>query len=87
MNGETDLADDIRLLRTVIASLTENLRDNSRHFGVLFNALARAAGLQIKTRGGSDDVEEAILRAADDALHALQGGNEPAPGVSDRGAE
>ncbi len=68
MTGEIDLSDDIRLIRTVIASLLVNLRDNYRHFGVLFGALARAVGLQIKTHSRADDVEDAILQAADDVL-------------------
>ena len=71
-SGAADLEADIRLLRTIITSLLENLRGNYRHFAVLFNVLCRAIGLQIKTRSGRDDVEEAILQAAEDALQGWE---------------
>jgi hypothetical protein len=72
-SGAADLEADIRLLRTVISALLENLRGNYRHFAVLFNVLCRAIGLQNTSRSGRDDVEEAILLAAEDALQVLEG--------------
>jgi hypothetical protein len=71
-SGGSDLEADIRLLRTVITSLLANLKGNYRYFAVLFNTLCRAIGLQIKTRAGREDVEEAILQAAEDALQGLE---------------
>jgi hypothetical protein len=71
-SGNPDLEAEIRLLRTVITSLLANLRNNYRHFAVLFNALCRTIGLQIKSRAGREDVEEAILEAAEDALQELE---------------
>lgn len=72
-SGDPDLEAEIRLLRTVITSLSANLRENYRHFAVLFNVLCRAIGLQSKPHAGRDDVEEAILQAAEDALRGLEG--------------
>jgi hypothetical protein len=72
-SGDVDLEADIRLLRTIITSLLENMRGNYRHFAVLFGVLCRAIGLQLKSRSGRNDVEEAILQAAEDALQGLEG--------------
>ena len=71
-SGGADLEADIRLMRTIITSLSSNLGSNHRHFGVLFNALCRAVGLQAKTSGGEREFEEALLQAAEDALRALE---------------
>jgi hypothetical protein len=71
-SGAADLEADIRLLRTIITSLLENMRGNYRHFAVLFSVLCRAIGLQLKSRSGPSDLEETILQAAEDALQGLE---------------
>jgi hypothetical protein len=71
-SGSPDLEADIRLIRTIITSLSKNLRADPRAFAVLFNVLCRAIGLQGKSSGGKSDIEEAILQAAEEALLELE---------------
>lgn len=71
-SGNVDLEADIRLLRTIITSLLEDLCSNYRYFAVLFNALCRVIGLQVKSRASTEDLEEAMLQAAEDALREME---------------
>jgi hypothetical protein len=71
-SGSPDLEADIRLIRTIISSLSKHVPKDPRQFAVLFNVLCRAIGLQSKSSGGKSELEEAILRAAEDALRELE---------------
>ena len=71
-SGSPDLEADIRLIRTMISSLSEHVPKDPRQFAVLFNVLCRAVGLQSKSSGGKSEFEEAILQAAEDTLQELE---------------
>ena len=75
-SGSPDLEADIRLLRTLITSLSKNLKDDPRTFAVLFNVLCRAVGLQSKAGGGKSELEEVLLQAAEDTLREMESLNE-----------
>ncbi len=71
-SGSADLEADIRLIRTIISSLSAKFAHDPRALAVLFNVLCRAVGLQTKASGGKSELEEAILQAAEDTLRELE---------------
>ena len=71
-SGSADLEADIRLIRTIISSLSVHVPKDPRQFALLFNVLCRAVGLQSKSNGGKSELEEAILQAAEDTLQELE---------------
>lgn len=71
-SGSADLEADIRLIRTIISSLSDRFSDDPRTFAILFNVLCRAVGLQSKSSGTKSEIEEAILQAAEDTLREME---------------
>jgi hypothetical protein len=63
-SSETDLAGEIRLIRTVLCHMATELPGSDRAMTAILGVLVRAVALQAKQSDGTSDVERALLDAA-----------------------
>lgn len=71
--GDADMEDDIRLLRTIIARLLDNVTLYHRQIAALLTVLCRAISLQLKSQVAPDEVELALIEAAEEVLQEMEG--------------
>ncbi len=71
--GELDLTEEIRLLRTVLALLGPDLAGKVREASTALSTLKGLIDTQAKLNGSSNDVEHALVEAAERVLGSLSG--------------
>ena len=68
MSADTDLADEIKLLRTCLALLTDDLRKNWRQILQTMAALFRAVQLQLKLHARMPKLEQLLRERGEQVL-------------------
>lgn len=70
-SGDLDLTEEIRLLRTALALLGPDLAGKVREASAALGTLKRLIDTQARLKGSSNEIEQALLDAAERALGAL----------------
>jgi len=68
----TKLDEELKLIRTVLASMTDNVNANSKRLSDGLVALLRAAAQEHKQREGTSDLDKVLTEIADKQLQAME---------------
>ncbi len=70
-SGDLDLTEEIRLLRTALALLGPDLAGKVREASAALGTLKRLIDTQARLKGSGNEIERALVEAAERALGAL----------------